>query len=96
MNDNDDICYECKGYDDDYYIDENGEFIKQNLDLESDDECLWTSVTDDCSQEDLSYPLTEVLAWMPLPKPYRANMEEKPDASADWKGHYMGRFEKVE
>ena len=29
MNDNDDICYECKGYDDDYYIDENGEFIKQ-------------------------------------------------------------------
>jgi len=33
---------------------------------------------------------------MPLQKPYRAEMEEKPDASADWKGHYMGRFEKVE
>lgn len=66
------------------------------LDLESDDECLWTSIANDCSQEDLSYPMTEVLAWMPLPEPYRANMEEKPDASADWKGHYMDRFEKVE
>lgn len=37
-----------------------------------------------------------VNAWLPLPKPYRANMEEKPDVSTDWKGHYMGRFEKVE
>ena len=37
-----------------------------------------------------------VNAWMPLPKQYRAKMEEKPDASASWKGHYMGRFEKVE
>lgn len=46
------------------------------LDLESDDECLWTSVADDCSQEDLSYPLTEVLAWLPLPEPYRAEVEE--------------------
>ena len=46
---------------------------------------------DTCSSQDLF-----VNAWMPLPKPYRANMEEKPDASADWKGHYMGRFEKVE
>ena len=44
------------------------------LNLESDEEYLWTSITDDCSQEDLSYPLTEVLAWMPLPKPCR---EEK-------------------
>lgn len=66
------------------------------LDLESDDECLWTSVADDCSQEDLSYPLTEVLAWLPLPEPYGAEVEEKPDVSTDWKGHYMGRFEKVE
>lgn len=65
-------------------------------DLESDDECLWTSVADDCSQEDLSYPLTEVLAWLPLPEPYGAEVEEKPDVSTDWKGHYMGRFEKVE
>ena len=37
-----------------------------------------------------------VNAWMPLPKQYRAKREEKPDASASWKGHYMGRFEKVE
>lgn len=66
------------------------------LNLESDDECLWTSVADDCSQEDLSYPLTEVLAWLPLPEPYGAEVEEKPDVSTDWKGHYMGRFEKVE
>lgn len=27
-------------------------------------------------KEDLSYPLTEVLAWMPLPEPYRAEVEE--------------------
>ena len=46
---------------------------------------------DTCSSQNLF-----VNAWMPLPKPYRAKMEEKPDASADWKGHYMGRFEKVE
>lgn len=46
---------------------------------------------DTCSSQDLF-----VNAWMPLPKPYRANMEEKPDVSTDWKGHYMGRFEKVE
>lgn len=46
---------------------------------------------DTCSSQDLF-----VNAWMPLQKPYRAEMEEKPDASADWKGHYMGRFEKVE
>ena len=37
-----------------------------------------------------------VNAWMPLPEPYRAEVEAKPDASAGWKGHYMGRFEKVE
>lgn len=41
------------------------------LDLESDDESAWISAADDCSQEDLSYPLTEVIAWMPLPEPYR-------------------------
>lgn len=46
---------------------------------------------DTCSSQNLF-----VNAWMPLPKPYRAKMEEKPDASADWKGHYMGRFEKIE
>ena len=46
---------------------------------------------DTCSSQDLF-----VNAWLPLPKPYRANMEEKPDVSTDWKGHYMGRFEKVE
>lgn len=65
------------------------------LDIESDDECLWTSIANDCSQEDLSYPMTEVLAWMPLPELYREKEEEKSDASDDWKGHYMGRFEKV-
>ena len=46
---------------------------------------------DTCSSQDLF-----VNAWMPLQKPYRAEIEEKPDASADWKGHYMDRFEKVE
>ena len=46
---------------------------------------------DTCSSQDLF-----VNAWLPLPKPYRAKMEEKPDVSTDWKGHYMGRFEKVE
>ena len=46
---------------------------------------------DTCSSQDLF-----VNAWLPLPKPYKANMEEKPDVSTDWKGHYMGRFEKVE
>ncbi len=46
---------------------------------------------DTCSSQDLF-----VNAWMPLPEPYRAEVEEKPDASASWKGHYMGRFEKVE
>ena len=25
--DYDDICYECKGYGDDYYVDENGDLI---------------------------------------------------------------------
>lgn len=37
-----------------------------------------------------------VSAWLPLPEPYGAEVEEKPDVSTDWKGHYMGRFEKVE
>lgn len=46
---------------------------------------------DTCSSQDLF-----VNAWLPLPKPYRAKMEEKPDVSTDWEGHYMGRFEKVE
>lgn len=38
----------------------------------------------------------DIVAWMPLPEPYREKEEEKPAASTDWKGHYMGRFEKVE
>ncbi len=25
--DNDDICYECGGYGDDYYVDKNGDFV---------------------------------------------------------------------
>ena len=37
-----------------------------------------------------------VNAWMPLPKPYRSEEEEKPVADTGWKDHYMGRFEKVE
>lgn len=37
-----------------------------------------------------------VNAWMPLPKPYREEVEEKPVADTGWKDHYMGRFEKVE
>lgn len=66
------------------------------LDLESDDECLWTSIANDCSQEDLSYPMTEVLAWMPLPEPYREKTAVRPVVNADWQDHYMDRFEKVE
>ena len=37
-----------------------------------------------------------VNAWMPLPEPYKAEVEEKPDAIPAWQGHYMDRFEKVE
>lgn len=37
-----------------------------------------------------------VTAWMPLPEPYKAEVEERPDAYADWQDHYMDRFEKVE
>lgn len=37
-----------------------------------------------------------VNAWMPLPEPYRSEVEEKPVAGTGWKDHYMGRFEKVE
>ena len=44
------------------------------LDLESDDESPCVSATDDCSVEDLSYPFAEVIAWMPLPEPYREVM----------------------
>ncbi len=44
------------------------------LDLESDDESAWVSAEDDCSQENLNYPMVEVLAWMPLPEPYRAEI----------------------
>lgn len=35
-----------------------------------------------------------VIAWMPLPEPYRE--KEKPAAGVGWKGHYRGRFEKIE
>ena len=51
------------------------------LDLESDDEAPWIDAANDCSQEDLSYPLTEVLAWLPLSVLYVE--EEKPAAGAD-------------
>lgn len=64
------------------------------LDLESDDENPWIDAANDCSQEDLGYPMTEVLAWLPLSVLYRE--EEKPVTVANWKGHYMDRFEKVE
>ena len=37
-----------------------------------------------------------VNAWMPLPEPYRAEVEEKLVADTGWKDHYRGRFEKVE
>ncbi len=35
-----------------------------------------------------------VIAWMPLPEPY--SEEEKPTLGVGWKGHYRGRFEKIE
>ena len=66
------------------------------LDLESDDETPWISAANDCSQEDLSYPMTEVLAWMPLPEPYREKVVVQSVTNADWQDHYMDRFEKVE
>lgn len=37
-----------------------------------------------------------VNAWMPLPEPYRSEVEEKLVADTGWKDHYRGRFEKVE
>lgn len=40
------------------------------VDLEADDEYVWTSLTDDCSVERLGYPMTEVIAWKPLPEAY--------------------------
>ena len=48
--------------------------------------------------EDYTYLSTGffVNAWMPLPEPYKAEVEEKPVAETGWKDHYMGRFEKVE
>lgn len=41
------------------------------VNLEADDENAWTSFSNDCRVEDLSYPLTEVIAWMPMPEPYK-------------------------
>lgn len=37
-----------------------------------------------------------VNTWMPLPEPYRSEVEEKLVADTGWKDHYRGRFEKVE
>lgn len=43
--------------------------IWEFLDLELDDGCC-TKFTIDCSTEDLSYPLPEVIAWMPMSELY--------------------------
>lgn len=48
-----------------------GATMWEYVDLEADDECVWTSLTDDCSVECLGYPMTEVIAWMPLPEVYK-------------------------
>ncbi|WP_432627238.1 hypothetical protein [Brotaphodocola sp.] len=45
--------------------------------LEAGDESVWTSLTDDCSVERLGYPMTEVIAWMPLPEVYREDDDER-------------------
>lgn len=37
-----------------------------------------------------------VIAWMPLPEPYREKVVVKPITNTDWQDHYMDRFEKVE
>ena len=42
----------------------------QFLDLESDEDVPLVCYTDNCDVEDLSYPLTEVVAWMALAKPW--------------------------
>lgn len=52
------------------------EGIWEFLDLESESECLWTSFANDCSVEDLNYPMTEVVAWQPLPEPYKEEADE--------------------
>lgn len=39
--------------------------------LESLDEYPLIVFTNDCRVEDLSYPKIEVIAWMPMPEPYR-------------------------
>lgn len=52
------------------------EKIWEFLDLESESECLWTSLANDCSVEDLSYPMAEVIAWQPLPEPYEEGADE--------------------
>lgn len=41
MNDRDDICYECKGYDDDYYIDENVELADRCPECPYSDDYEW-------------------------------------------------------
>lgn len=43
----------------------------QFLDLESEEDVPFECYADKCDVEDLSYPLTEVVAWMPLPEAYR-------------------------
>lgn len=59
-----------------YEILDSKEGIWEFLDLESESECLWTSFTNDCSTEDLSYPMADVIAWQPLPEVYKEGADE--------------------
>lgn len=66
------------------------EDIWEFLDLESESECLWTSFTNDCSTEDLSYPMAEVIAWMPVPKTYREDEASVSESDTE-RGEKHGR-----
>lgn len=66
------------------------EDIWEFLDLESESECLWTSFTNDCSTEDLSYPMAEVIAWMPAPKTYREDKASVSESDTE-RGEKHGR-----
>ena len=47
------------------------------VNLEADEEGVWTSLTNDCSVEDLSYPMTEVVAWKPVVELYKEGADAR-------------------
>lgn len=59
------------------------------IDLEMNDDELTTYFVNDCRVEDLSYPMTEVIAWIRMPEAFHP---EEPE----WKLWLQERFGKVE